>query len=124
MQKQIGERLPDPKERENTGGDQAKPFQQPDVAGGSAKVLNKGFEDEHGDVGEDKQLDAGSDVELEAYAVSPDCRAGRHQKPSLRGKTGRVKECPGRRANRLSGAIANRVSCGRSETGTRQATRT
>ena len=91
MQKKIGKGLPDAEQRDDSGGNQAKPFQEPGIAAGAAKILDEGFENKDCNVGDDQELNTRCDIEVEADAVSADSGARGHTEASLRLKCEGVK---------------------------------
>ena len=92
VQEKIGERLPDAKQRNDSGGNQTEPFQKPIVAVDAAEIVDEGFQDVHREVGDDEELHARSNVEIEAEAIVADGSAGSHAEVSLRSLSGGSKE--------------------------------
>jgi len=91
VQEKIGERLPDAKQRNDSGGNQTEPFQKPIVAVDAAEIVDEGFQDIDRKIGDDQELHSRGNVEIEAEAIVADRSAGSHAEASLRAKRAGVK---------------------------------
>jgi hypothetical protein len=74
VKKEVGERLPDAKERHNSSGDKSEPFDKSFVCGLSRKVIEECFKYENGEIRDQEELHTRGDVKVEGDPVALDSR--------------------------------------------------
>jgi hypothetical protein len=92
VQEKIRKWLPDSQQWNDSRRDQSEPFEEPVVAADAAEIMDKGFEDVHGDIGDDQQLHTRSDIKIKTDAVGAYAGAGSHGFFSLRSESGGSKD--------------------------------
>jgi hypothetical protein len=74
MKKEVGEGLPNAKERHNSSGDKSEPFDKSFVCVLSRKVIEECFKYENGEIRDQEELHTRGDVKVEGDPVALDSR--------------------------------------------------